>query len=71
MLCVYRGGGHNLYKFVRSERIGLTTKNSFELIKVRFSPFVGGRVVSALDCYAVGLLFKSGILPLLKQACGE
>ena len=31
----------------------------------------GGRVVSALDCYAEGSLFKSDILPLLKHAYGE
>ena len=31
----------------------------------------GGRVVSALDCYAEGFLFKSHILPLLKHAYGE
>ena len=30
-----------------------------------------GRVVSASDCQAGGLWFKSSILPLLKHACGE
>ena len=30
-----------------------------------------GRVVSASACHAGGLWFKSGILPLLKHACGE
>ena len=30
-----------------------------------------GRVVSASACQAGGLWFKSGILPLLKHACGE
>ena len=30
-----------------------------------------GRVVSASTCQAGGLWFKSGILPLLKHACGE
>ena len=28
-------------------------------------------MVSALDCYVGGLPFKSGILPLVKHACGE
>ena len=28
-------------------------------------------MVSVIDCYARGLPFESGILPVLKQACGE
>ena len=28
-------------------------------------------MVNALNCYGGGLLFKSGILPMLKHACGE
>ena len=31
----------------------------------------GGRLVSASDCYVGVLPIESGILPLLKQACGE
>ena len=34
-------------------------------------PVAGGRVVSELDCYAEGLLFKTSILPLLKHAYVE
>ena len=34
-------------------------------------PVAGGWVVSELDCYAEGLLFKSSTLPLLKHAYGE
>ena len=30
-----------------------------------------GRVDSASDCQTAGLQFKSGILPMLKQTCGE
>ena len=28
-------------------------------------------MVSTLDCYAGGLLLESGILPVVKYACGE
>ena len=28
-------------------------------------------MVSMSDCYVVGLLIESGIIPLLKHACGE
>ena len=28
-------------------------------------------MVNTLDCYAGGLPFESGILPLLKHACGQ
>ena len=35
------------------------------------NPVAGGRVVSASDCYAGGLPFESGILPLLKHKCGK
>ena len=34
-------------------------------------PVVGDRVISVLDCYAGGHLIESGILLLLKHACGE
>ena len=40
----------------------------FKLISM---PGCCGRVVSVFTCQAGGLWFKSGILPLLKHACGE
>ena len=38
---------------------------------ILFTPGRCGRVVSASTCQAGGLWFKSGILALLKHACGE
>ena len=40
--------------------------NKFEHVK----SVAGERMVSMLDCYVGGLLFKSYILPMLKHACG-
>ena len=40
-------------------------------LTLTLKPGCCGRVVSASTCQAGGLWFKSGILPLLKHACGE
>ena len=46
--------------------------DSFFIVKITVkSPGRCGQVVSASACQAGGRWFKSGILPLLKHACGE
>ena len=42
-------------------------ENVYQTEKKISKTVTGGRVVSAFDCYVGGLLFESGIIPLLKH----